>query len=261
MEGLSARGLPARSWPDLIGLLQPATTPAARSSPRPGRGDRPGDLAARLQRVQRPAGRPARAAVLVRAPLQRAATPLPGAGALPAELPAVALAGRAVRDGRGERDLRRHRRAGRVAGRAGRAVVPAAAVRAGPEPLATPEEAAGVPVHRRASGSSSAQRRDGQALGSPETVRRQLTELLDRTGADELMLTTMVYDVGRPGAVVRAGRREGRRRALPERLKHALHSHVTPPSRKTSNFMTGGGTAFPVGTGRGCCGVVHRVAS
>lgn len=38
-------------------------------------------------------------------------------------------------------------------------------------------------------------RREGQALGSPETVTRQLTELLERTGADELMLTTMVYDI------------------------------------------------------------------
>jgi alkanesulfonate monooxygenase SsuD/methylene tetrahydromethanopterin reductase-like flavin-dependent oxidoreductase (luciferase family) len=35
----------------------------------------------------------------------------------------------------------------------------------------------------------------GQALGSPETVRQQLSDLLERTGADELMLTTMVYDI------------------------------------------------------------------
>jgi alkanesulfonate monooxygenase SsuD/methylene tetrahydromethanopterin reductase-like flavin-dependent oxidoreductase (luciferase family) len=34
-----------------------------------------------------------------------------------------------------------------------------------------------------------------QAIGSPETVRRQLAALLDRTGADELMLTAMVYDI------------------------------------------------------------------
>ena len=40
-----------------------------------------------------------------------------------------------------------------------------------------------------------AQRRIGQALGSPETVRAQLTELLARTGADELMLTNQVYDI------------------------------------------------------------------
>ncbi|WP_308167419.1 LLM class flavin-dependent oxidoreductase [Catellatospora tritici] len=38
-------------------------------------------------------------------------------------------------------------------------------------------------------------RRDGQALGSPETVTSQLSALLARTGADELMLTTLVYDV------------------------------------------------------------------
>jgi hypothetical protein len=34
-----------------------------------------------------------------------------------------------------------------------------------------------------------------QAIGSPETVRTQLTNLLARTDADELMLTTMVYDL------------------------------------------------------------------
>ncbi len=39
------------------------------------------------------------------------------------------------------------------------------------------------------------QRWTGQALGSPETVTAQLTALLERTGADELMLTTMVYDI------------------------------------------------------------------
>ena len=38
-------------------------------------------------------------------------------------------------------------------------------------------------------------RREGQALGSPETVAAQLTALLKRTMADELMLTTMVYDI------------------------------------------------------------------
>jgi luciferase family oxidoreductase group 1 len=40
-----------------------------------------------------------------------------------------------------------------------------------------------------------AQRRVGQALGSPDTVREQLTSLLRRTGADELMLTNQVYDI------------------------------------------------------------------
>jgi luciferase family oxidoreductase group 1 len=40
-----------------------------------------------------------------------------------------------------------------------------------------------------------AQRRVGQALGSPATVRAQLHDLLERTGADELMLTNQVYDI------------------------------------------------------------------
>lgn len=40
-----------------------------------------------------------------------------------------------------------------------------------------------------------AQRRVGQALGAPATVREQLRHLLERTGADELMLTNQVYDI------------------------------------------------------------------
>ncbi|MEV6369100.1 LLM class flavin-dependent oxidoreductase [Micromonospora musae] len=63
-----------------------------------------------------------------------------------------------------------------------------------PQPLATPEEAAAYP-YTEVEREFMAQRLEGQAVGSPETVRRQLTELLARTGADELMLTTMVYDV------------------------------------------------------------------
>jgi len=39
------------------------------------------------------------------------------------------------------------------------------------------------------------QRRLGQAIGAPDTVARQLGELLDRTGADELMLTNQVYEL------------------------------------------------------------------
>jgi luciferase family oxidoreductase group 1 len=68
-------------------------------------------------------------------------------------------------------------------------------LRAGrPEPLATPEEAAAYPytdVERE----FVLDRREGQATGSPETVKRQLSELLARTKADELMLTAMVYDI------------------------------------------------------------------
>ncbi|MBE1492237.1 LLM class flavin-dependent oxidoreductase [Plantactinospora soyae] len=63
-----------------------------------------------------------------------------------------------------------------------------------PEPLATPEEAAAYP-YTELERQFVADRREGQAMGSPETVRRQLTDLLARTGADELMLTTLVYDI------------------------------------------------------------------
>ncbi|MFG2061263.1 LLM class flavin-dependent oxidoreductase [Micromonospora sp. NPDC048871] len=63
-----------------------------------------------------------------------------------------------------------------------------------PEPLASPEEAAAYP-YTDLEREFVVQRREGQATGSPETVARQLGDLLARTGADELMLTTMVYDI------------------------------------------------------------------
>jgi luciferase family oxidoreductase group 1 len=63
-----------------------------------------------------------------------------------------------------------------------------------PQPLATPQEAAAYPytdIERE----FLLDRRAGQAMGSAETVRRQLSRLLERTKADELMLTTMIYDI------------------------------------------------------------------
>ena len=63
-----------------------------------------------------------------------------------------------------------------------------------PAPMASPEEAAAYP-YTEVEREFVRGRRDGQAMGSPATVRRQLGELLDRTAADELMLTTMVYDI------------------------------------------------------------------
>ena len=39
------------------------------------------------------------------------------------------------------------------------------------------------------------QRFADQAIGSPDTVRRQLAGLLERTAADELMVTAQVYDI------------------------------------------------------------------
>ena len=68
-------------------------------------------------------------------------------------------------------------------------------LRAGaPQPLSSPAEAAAYPytaLDRR----FTAERFAGQAIGSAEAVGRQLAALAGRTGADELMLTTMVYDI------------------------------------------------------------------
>lgn len=77
--------------------------------------------------------------------------------------------------------------------RSGRALLPATALRA-TGATGHPEEAAAYPFSE-AERQFSRERMRGQALGSPETVRKQLTDLLEQTRADELMLTTMVYDV------------------------------------------------------------------
>ena len=78
----------------------------------PGPGEPAGDLAARIERLQRPARRPARAAVLVRPPLlrrQHAARPR----GVPAQLPSVGRARRAVRDARRGGPLRGRPTSGR----------------------------------------------------------------------------------------------------------------------------------------------------
>ena len=63
-----------------------------------------------------------------------------------------------------------------------------------------------------------AERQSSQLIGSPETVRRGLADLAAQTRADELMLTTMVFDpadrlrsfelVARTAHLARAGRQE-----------------------------------------------------
>jgi len=63
-----------------------------------------------------------------------------------------------------------------------------------PEALVPPEEAAAYPYNDMEQAFVD-DRWSDQAVGSTETVRRQLADLLGRTGADELMLTTMVYDL------------------------------------------------------------------
>ena len=62
-----------------------------------------------------------------------------------------------------------------------------------PGPLPSPEEAAAYP-YNELERAFVADRRATQIIGAPATVRRGLAELLTATAADELMLTTMVFD-------------------------------------------------------------------
>ena len=61
------------------------------------------------------------------------------------------------------------------------------------KPLASPEEAAAfdyTPVNR----ARIAQGRNRIAVGSPKTVKEKLSALIDSTKADELMVTSMIFD-------------------------------------------------------------------
>jgi alkanesulfonate monooxygenase SsuD/methylene tetrahydromethanopterin reductase-like flavin-dependent oxidoreductase (luciferase family) len=59
--------------------------------------------------------------------------------------------------------------------------------------LPSPEEAAAYP-YTELERAFVDDRQATQIVGAPETVRRGLTDLLDATSADELMITTMVFD-------------------------------------------------------------------
>jgi luciferase family oxidoreductase group 1 len=62
-----------------------------------------------------------------------------------------------------------------------------------PGPVPSPEEAAAYP-YDELERAFVEDRQASQIVGSPETVSCQITELLAATAADELMITTMVYD-------------------------------------------------------------------
>jgi luciferase family oxidoreductase group 1 len=62
-----------------------------------------------------------------------------------------------------------------------------------PGPVPSPEEAAAYP-YNELERAFVEDRQASQIIGSPQTVRRQITELVDATKADELMITTMVHD-------------------------------------------------------------------
>jgi alkanesulfonate monooxygenase SsuD/methylene tetrahydromethanopterin reductase-like flavin-dependent oxidoreductase (luciferase family) len=61
-----------------------------------------------------------------------------------------------------------------------------------PGPFPTPEEAAAY-QYTPGEKSIARSRMANQVIGSPETVRRGLDQLLADTGVDELMVTTMVH--------------------------------------------------------------------
>jgi luciferase family oxidoreductase group 1 len=62
-----------------------------------------------------------------------------------------------------------------------------------PGTLPSPEEAAAY-RYTDLDRAMIAERRASQIIGSPDTVRRRLEDLLSQTKADELMITTMVFD-------------------------------------------------------------------
>ncbi len=67
-------------------------------------------------------------------------------------------------------------------------------LRAGrPSPLPSPEEAAAAQLSEHEQ-TAFAQWSAGHVVGTPDAVREQLTDLQERTGADELMISTMLYD-------------------------------------------------------------------
>jgi luciferase family oxidoreductase group 1 len=62
-------------------------------------------------------------------------------------------------------------------------------------PLASPEEAAAYP-YTAAESAMIRQNRSRLLVGSPTTLLERLTALIEATGADELMITSMIYDHG-----------------------------------------------------------------
>ncbi len=108
------------------------------------------------------------------------------------ELPPVGSPLRAARDGRRRRDPRRGRQARPLPG-GPLADGDGAASPGQPDPLPDPETAAGH-AYSPAEESAVKQFAGSAVIGGPETVREGLDDLAEKTAADELMITTMVYD-------------------------------------------------------------------
>jgi luciferase family oxidoreductase group 1 len=190
MEGLSAEAFPAE-LADLIGLFTGAD-PRARITATPGRGDMPAIW------LLGSSGFSAQLAGLLGLPFSFAhhfssantvpALTLYRQSFAPSQWLERPQAMAAVSVICADTDERAHWLSGPAA-------LSFLQLRAGrPQPLASPAEAAAYPYSDRER-EFAGERFAGQAIGSPETVSRQLAQLIDRTGADELMLTTMVYDI------------------------------------------------------------------
>ena len=61
-------------------------------------------------------------------------------------------------------------------------------------PFPSPEEARSYPYTPEERAQAAAYRRSTQIVGSPATVRRQLDALVTQTGANELMVTSLIHD-------------------------------------------------------------------
>ena len=157
----------------------------------------------------------------------------------------------ALRDGGRQRVRGRHRRRG-----AAPVHLAAAAVRQPAARPAGPAAAAGR-QHRTGSGRrpSSAMRRARLRLRrrrSPDAVRRRLEAFIERTGADELMVTAQIFDHAARAALVR------------DRREPDVEAALIDPSNWPSTSIRRSGAAPRAATGcreERCCGWARRARS
>ena len=201
----------------------------------------------------------------------------PALRALPRAFRPSAHARRPVRDGRRRRGLRRRPTSAPAAWPApGRSRWPALAHRAARRPCPSPRR---PPAHDYSPARGDAVEPLGRLApwsADPETSARGLEDLAARTGADELMLTTNVYDHGRPHPLLRARRGARRPGGRAGRVLAAAGSKrsARPPPRASADGVgvdvarrwspaTSGpscGTASSARRGSACRGAAARRA-
>jgi luciferase family oxidoreductase, group 1 len=192
-EALSADDFPDQLM-DLLGFFTgrwPENHPFAQITAVPGRGNLPAMWLLGSERLQRPGGRPARPPVRLRASLQRGqhaarAGPVPQhfrpSDVLDRPYAMVAAAVVCAETDERARFL------------AGSGALSFLRLRSGrPGPLPSPEEAAAY-AYNEMERAFVEDRLATQIVGAPDTVQRGIADLVDAAQADELMITTMVYD-------------------------------------------------------------------